>query len=82
MSAQIIQLPEPKIRPDASFCTEHVRACRGDERVLFVLALQMLQDIEGHPRDGVADHADCRDIINKLFIAWRALGEILRLNAM
>jgi hypothetical protein len=81
MSAQIIQLPEPKIRPDPALCLARVNACCGDKRLLFVLALQMLDVIEGHPRRGIADHAECRDIINNLFIAWSALGEMLGLNA-
>jgi hypothetical protein len=80
MSAQVIHLPEPKIQPDADACAALVKACHGDERSLFVTALQMLEAIEHRPSGGVANHRECRDIVNRLFVAWRALGEILRLN--
>ena len=77
MSAQVIQLPEPKMRPDLPLCGRVVHACQGDEARLFETALLSLLTV--YERRGAAGltRRDIRRLVNPLCIAWMALGEIL-----
>ena len=76
MSADVIPLPERKMLP-AAFCRATVAECGGDERRLFELALLSLLAVEVRRGAGELAPSDVRDITNRLFIAWLALGEIL-----
>ena len=76
MSAEVIKLPERKMHP-AAFCKSLVAECGGDDAGLFSLALVSLLAVEARRGSGDPEPSDLRDITNRIFIAWLALGEIL-----
>ena len=54
-----------------------VEACKGDEARLFDLALLSLLTVEKRRVGGEAWYPECRDLVNRLCIAWLPLGETL-----
>ena len=78
MSAAIIPLPERKVQPDADLCLPIVAKCKGDEGELFDLAITSLvvvHSMRGKRRDATAP--EMRAVVNALFVAFLALGEML-----
>ena len=76
MTAEVITLPERKMHP-AAFCRPLVAECGSDDAKLFRLALVSLLAVEVRRGSGELLPSDVRDITNRIFIAWLALGEIL-----
>jgi hypothetical protein len=77
VSADIIKLPERQEHPNAALCAGVVGCCRGDEGKLFELALLALLRVQGRRGQGALTRRDLRRLVNRLSIAWLALGEIL-----
>jgi len=78
MSADIVKLPELKMHPNAALCERVVGCARGDEGRLFELALLSLLTVYGRRGGDGLTRRDLRRLVNRLSIAWLALGEILR----
>jgi hypothetical protein len=76
MSAEVIKLSDRKMHP-GDFCKPLVAGCGGDDVRLFNLALVSLLAVEARRGSGNLEPSDLRDITNRLFIAWLAIGEIL-----
>ena len=81
MSADVITLPEPKMQPNAALCARAVGACGGDDGRLFELALLSLLTVYSLRAGDGLTRRDLRRLVNRLSIAWLALGEILESTA-
>ena len=81
MSAQIVEMPAPRMRPDLALCGRVVGACEGDEARLFETALLSLLTVYQRRGTKGLTRRDLRGLVNRLCIAWLALGETLGVTA-
>jgi hypothetical protein len=77
MSADIVKLPGPKMQANTALCARVVGTCGGDEAKLFETALLSLLTVYGRRGADGLTRRDLRGLVNRLSIAWLALGEIL-----
>jgi hypothetical protein len=77
MSAEIVTFPERQEHPNAALCAKVVRCCGGDEGRLFELALLSLLTVYSRRGRNGLTRRDLRGLVNRLAIAYLALGEIL-----